>query len=669
MNADSTEPFAPNRRDCELGSHPVVVDGRAGTRFAVWAPNAESVSVLLDRNHWTAGVNPLNSSDRGVWSLFVPDVAAGETYKYAIKTRGGELLEKSDPYAFASETPPKTASIVYDLGGHQWKDADWLAQRKSSDCFNEPISIYEVHLGSWRRPADGRRYYSYRELAPLLIDYCRQLGYTHLQLMPITEFPFDGSWGYQVTGFFAPTARYGTPHDFMDFVDLCHQAGIGVLIDWVPAHFPKDGHSLGRFDGTCCYEHAHPHQGEHPDWGTYVFNYGRQEVREFLWSSARFWIDRYHVDGLRFDAVASMLYLDYSREEGGWIPNIHGGRENLEAIDFLRQLNIQLHGEFPGVLTVAEESTSWGGVSRPVYTGGLGFSFKWDMGWMNDTLKYMQHNPIHRAYHQNELSFRMMYAFTENFILPLSHDEVVHGKKSLLSQMPGDYWQQFANLRMLYSYQYAMPGKKLLFMGGELGQWTEWNHDHEIDWALQGHEFHDGLSRLVGDLNRIYREHPALYDGECEPGCFQWIQCDDHQNSVFAFVRTDREHCETIVVVCNFTPVLRGSYRVGVPQAGFYEEIFNSDSQHYGGSNQGNIGGVKSEEIAMHGLTRSLSLCLPPLAVVMFRRKPVSALPDDSAEQPALKLPEPEPAREASPQKLRALHPPKPSPPQKPPKP
>jgi len=610
----SEGPVSASSRYRDLGAHLITRDGQQGTHFAVWAPNAVEVSLLLDRNHWTPGQTYLGSSDRGVWSAFVPGVKQGDIYKFAIKTRSGNILEKSDPVAFHCETPPKTGSIVWNMTGYEWHDKDWMRQRETKNWYDEPMAVYEVHLGSWKRPDYGARYFSYKQLAPQLIEYCKALGYTHLQLMPITEFPFDGSWGYQVTGFFAPTSRYGTPQDFMEFVDLCHQAGLGVLIDWVPAHFPRDGHSLGQFDGTACYEHADPKQGAHPDWGTLVFNYERFEVREFLWSSARFWADVYHVDGLRFDAVASMLYLDYSREEGDWIPNRYGGRENLGAIEFLKELNIQLHGDFPGILTVAEESTAWGGVSRPVYTGGLGFSFKWDMGWMNDTLTYMRYDPVHRSYHQNELSFRMMYAFTENFVLPLSHDEVVHGKRSLLSQMPGDYWQQFANLRLLYGYQYTSPGKKLLFMGGELGQWTEWNHDEELDWALEGHMFHDGVRRFVGDLNRLYRDYPALYEGECEPGCFQWIQADDWQNSVFSWIRTNRDRTQKAVVVCNFTPVPRGNYRIGVPDAGYYMELLNSDSEQYGGSNVGNLGGVRSEEIAMHGLHHSISLFLPPLA-------------------------------------------------------
>jgi 1,4-alpha-glucan branching enzyme len=629
----SEGPVSASSRYRDLGAHLVKKNGKDGTNFSVWAPNAVEVSVLLNQNSWTAGATPLQSSDRGVWSGFVPGVKQGDIYKFALKTPSGQIIEKSDPVAFHCETRPKTGSIVWDLGGYSWEDQDWLKYRQETDWYNAPVTVYEVHLGSWKRPTDGRRYFSYTELAPQLIEYCQQMGYTHLQLMPITEYPFDGSWGYQVTGFYAPTSRYGTPQDFMKFVDLCHQAGIGVLIDWVPAHFPRDGHSLGHFDGTACYEHADPKQGAHPDWGTLVFNYDRFEVREFLWSSARLWADVYHVDGLRFDAVASMLYLDYSREEGEWVPNKYGGRENLGAIDFLKELNTQLHADFPGIMTIAEESTSWGGVSRPVYTGGLGFSMKWDMGWMNDTLSYLRNDPVHRSFHQNELSFRMMYAFTENFLLPLSHDEVVHGKKSLLSQMPGDYWQQFANLRLLFGYQYTSPGKKLLFMGGELGQWTEWNHDEELDWALEGHMFHDGLKRFVGDLNRVYRTEPALYDGECEPGCFQWIQADDWQNSVFSWIRSNRDSSESVVVICNFTPVPRGNYRIGVPQEGFYQEVLNSDSEHYGGSNVGNIGGVVSESVAMHGLPQSVSLFLPPLGILVLKHTEMPPAIEEDVDQ------------------------------------
>ncbi|WP_417383666.1 1,4-alpha-glucan branching protein GlgB [Gimesia sp.] len=613
-----------------MGAHPDEVDGISGTRFAVWAPNAQEVCIVCDKNHWKHGEFYLNSSDTGVWSAFMPGVSSGDAYKYSLRGQNGEFFEKCDPYAFYSELRPKTASIVYDLENFPWQDDAWLEKRATTNWHDQPITIYEVHLGSWKRPKDGRQFFTYRELAKQLVEYVQQMGYTHIQLMPITEHPFDGSWGYQTTGYFSPTSRFGSPHDLMYFVDYCHQAGIGVLFDWVPGHFPTDGHSLGRFDGTCLYEHADPRKGFHPDWGTYIFNYGRNEVRDFLLSSAHFWVDKYHFDGLRVDAVASMLYLDYSRKEGEWVPNPSGGRENLEAIQFLKDANTSLHGQHPGILTIAEESTSWGGVSHPVYNGGLGFNMKWDMGWMNDTLRYMHFDPIYRSHHQGELSFRMIYAFTENFVLPLSHDEVVHGKRALISQMPGDLWQQFANLRLLYGYQYTMPGKKLLFMGGELAQWVEWNHDQELDWKLIGHEKHDGIRRLIGDLNHLYRSEKALYETDFTPEGFSWIQCDDSKNSVFAFQRTATDTEEHVIVVANFTPVPRDGYRIGVPKPGFYHEIINSDAKIYGGSNMGNAGGVYSEKISSHGMNHSITLNLPPLGLLIM--KPVS-----TAQKPAKK--------------------------------
>lgn len=602
-----------------MGAHADVIDGAVGTRFAVWAPNAQEVSVICDANGWQSGRNPLRRVEDGVWTGFIPGMGTGATYKYAVRDCFGGLHEKADPYAFHAELRPKSASIVFELGQYGWQDQAWIRRREMTNWLERPVSIYEVQLGSWRHPRDGRRFFNYRELAPMIVEYARDMGYTHLQLMPITEYPFDGSWGYQTVGYFAPTSRFGTPHDFMYFVDYCHQANIGVLVDWVPAHFPTDAHGLARFDGTCLYEHEDPRQGSHPDWGTLVFNYARSEVRNFLLSSARFWLDKYHVDGLRVDAVASMLYLDYSRKPGEWVPNCFGGRENLEAVQFLKDMNTVMHGEFPGILTVAEESTAWGGVSRPVYTGGLGFSMKWDMGWMNDTLRYMAHDPIHRCYHQNDLSFRMVYAFTENFILPLSHDEVVHGKRSLLSQMPGDPWQKFANLRLLFGYQYTMPGKKLLFMGGEIGQWHEWQHDGELDWALLDFPFHSGLKKLVRDLNELYRSHGAFHEQDFEGHGFSWIQCDDWQNSVFAFVRFAKDHADHAVTVCNFTPVPRDNYRIGVPKAGFYMELLNTDSTIYGGSNIGNAGGVYTEPISSHGHSQSVSLRLPPLGMLILR--------------------------------------------------
>ncbi len=601
-----------------MGAHVDRRDGIDGVHFAVWAPNAREVCVVCDRNHWQHGGFHLHGSDSGVWTGFYPEMHEGDAYKYSLRTDSGEILQKADPYAFRSEHPPKTASIVCDFNQFHWHDQAWMERRRSTDWFAQPISIYEVHLGSWKRPWDRRRYHTYEELARFLVDYCHELGFTHLQLMPVTEYPFDGSWGYQTTGYFAPTSRYGSPEDFKNFVDYCHQHGLGVLIDWVPAHFPTDGHALGRFDGTALYEHADSRQGFHPDWNTYIFNYGRNEVRNFLLSSARFWADVYHIDGMRVDAVASMLYLDYSREHGEWIPNRYGGRENLEAIQFLKDFNTMLHGEFPGILTIAEESTAWGGVSRPVYDGGIGFSMKWDMGWMNDTLHYIRRDSIHRRHHQNELSFRMIYAFTENFILPLSHDEVVHGKRSLVSQMPGDEWQKFANLRLLYGYQYTMPGKPLLFMGGEFAQWLEWNHDSQLDWELLKYERHDAIKRYIGDLNRVTKECPALHEQDFLSEGFSWIQADDAVNSVFAFCRHGRRG-DLCVVVANFTPVPRDGYLVGVPREGTYREVLNSDAAFYGGTNIGNAGLVQTTPTAKHGHPQALSLTLPPLAMIVLQ--------------------------------------------------
>lgn len=603
----------------ELGAHLVEQNGVEGTRFAVWAPNARSVSVVCDSNGWQPDRNRLTRGNDGVWSSFIPDIRPGEKYKYSVVDVHGNTIDKADPYAFETEYRPATASIVCDLSGYEWADDEWMKFRQSANWLERPMSIYEVHLGSWRRPKDDRDYFTWEELADQLIAYCHELGYSHLQLMPVSEHPFDGSWGYQVTGYFAPTSRFGTPHEFMLFVDRCHQAGIGVLVDWVPAHFPTDAHGLGRFDGTGLYEHEDHRKGYHPDWNTYIFNYGRNEVREFLLSSARFWCDLYHVDGLRVDAVASMLYLDYSRDSGQWVPNEHGGRENEDAISFLKEFNEVLHGEFPGVVTIAEESTSWPKVSRPLYDGGLGFTMKWDMGWMHDTLKYTAREPIHRTHHQNDLSFRMMYAFSENFVLPLSHDEVVHGKKSLLSRMPGDEWQQFANLRLLFSYQFTMPGKKLQFMGGEIAQWTEWNHDAELDWVLQEFPNHAGISRLVNDLNRLYCSNPAMHQFDASQEGFQWIDCDDAEKSTYSFIRRSSDHDDFFVVALNFTPVVREGFRLGVPNAGYYREAFNTDADIYGGSNVGNKGGVYSETVESHGFENSLSITLPPLAMVVFR--------------------------------------------------
>ena len=602
-----------------MGAHLQTRDGVEGCHFTVWAPNAREVCVVNDANGWQHGAFYLNGSDSGKWFGFVPGVRAGEKYKYSIRTHDDRVITKSDPYAFHAETRPKTASVVYDLSTFQWTDGEWMSERSRRDWRHEPVTTYEVHLGSWKRPWDEREYLSYEELGDHLIPYVKDLGFTQLQLMPITEYPFDGSWGYQCTQYFAPTSRYGSPHDFQRFVDRCHNAGLSVLIDWVPGHFPSDDFALARYDGTALYEHADPRQGYHPDWNTYIFNYGRSEVRDFLLSSARFWLDVYHVDGLRVDAVASMLYLDYSRKSGEWVPNQYGGRENLEAIQFLKDMNTALHAEFPGAVTVAEESTSWPGVTTPVYDGGLGFTFKWDMGWMNDTLRYLRRDPVHRAHHQNELSFRMVYAFHENFVLPLSHDEVVHGKGSLIDQMPGDDWQKFANLRLLLGYQYTTPGKPLLFMGGEIAQWKEWDHDGQLDWDLLQHAPHQGIQNFVRDLNRVQTEQPALHQRDCEAGGFQWIAADDSASSVYAWCRYAADGHDVCVVVMNMTPAVREGYRIGVPQAGSYAEILNSDAETYGGTNVGNGGRVESAPEGSHGFENSLSLTLPPLGIVVLR--------------------------------------------------
>jgi 1,4-alpha-glucan branching enzyme len=601
------------------GAHPAVHEGREGTWFSVWAPNAREVCVVGNFNYWQHGSFYLNSSNEGVWWGFVPGVGKGEHYKYSIRTYDGRIIEKSDPYAFATELPPRTASIVWDMADFRWSDEAWAAKRKTTDWYSAPISIYEVHLGSWRRPWDRRKYHTYAELAEMLIPYAHDMGFTHLQLMPITEFPFDGSWGYQPTGYFAPTSRFGTPDDFQRFVDTCHNADLGVLIDWVPGHFPNDAHGLARFDGTALYEHEDVRQGFHPDWNTYIFNYGRNEVRGFLLSSARFWCDVYHVDGIRVDAVASMLYLDYSRKAGEWIPNPYGGRENLEAIQFLKDMNTALCGEFPGILTIAEESTAWPGVSRPVYDGGLGFTCKWDMGWMNDTLRYLRRDPIHRKFYQNELSFRMVYAFTENFVLPLSHDEVVHGKGSLLRQMPGDDWQKFANLRLLYGYQFTMPGKPLLFMGSEIAQWGEWNHDSQLDWQLLEYSKHAGIQAFIRELNRVTKAHPALYERDYSADGFEWISADDAVNSVYCYCRFSADRKEKLVIALNMTPVPRQNYRIGVPEPTTYREILNSDAKGFGGADIGNAGDIASEPIPSHGRPQSISIQLPPLSMVILQ--------------------------------------------------
>jgi 1,4-alpha-glucan branching enzyme len=601
-----------------MGAQLRTVDGVHGVNFAVWAPNAHGVSVVGDFNRWDDRCHQLRKHfDNGIWELFVPGIGAGEKYKIRLKTPHGEIVEKSDPYGFAAEMPPRTASIVCDLNRFQWSDDDWMQRRRQTNPLQQPISVYEVHLGSWRRQ-DGN-WLGYRELAEQLVEYCTKMGFTHVELLPVSEHPFYGSWGYQPIGNFAVTSRYGTPDDFMYFVDHCHRHGIGVIIDWVPAHFPRDGHGLRRFDGTALYEHEDPRQGEHPDWGTMVFNYGRNEVRNYLIANAMFWLDKYHIDGLRVDAVASMLYLDYSRKEGEWVPNRFGGRENLEAVDFIKEFNYVAHGKFPGVLTIAEESTAWAGVSRPTDFGGLGFSMKWNMGWMNDTLRYFSNDPIHRRYHHNELTFSLIYAFTENFVLPLSHDEVVHGKGSLIGQMPGDLWQKFANLRLLYSYMWTHPGKKLLFMGGEVAQWNEWNHDQQVQWELLQWDTHHGVQRLLADLNALYRREPALHQVDFHYAGFEWMDCQNADDSVLAYVRRATNPDDLLLICCNFTPVVRQGYRVGVPKPGWYREVFNSDSSYYGGSNVGNHPGAQSDPVPHHGRPQSLQITLPPLATVVLK--------------------------------------------------
>jgi 1,4-alpha-glucan branching enzyme len=558
----------------------------------------------------------------GVWELFVPNLTVGACYKYEVRTHDGTLLEKSDPYARRFEVPPNSASIIWKDGDYQWNDDGWMNDRPSfAGWHDRPMSIYEVHLGSWRRvPEEGYRHLTYRELARDLIPYVQEQGFTHIELMPVMEHPFSGSWGYQVIGFFSPTSRFGTPDDFRYFVDECHRHGLGVILDWVPGHFPKDPHGLARFDGTALYEHDDPRQGEHKDWGTLIFNYGRTEVRSFLLSSALYWLQEFHIDGLRVDAVASMLYLDYSRSHGEWIPNQYGGRENLEAVDFLQRLNTVTHGRLPGTMTVAEESTSWPAVSRPTYVGGLGFTFKWNMGWMHDMLQYVQQNPVHRRWHHNQITFSMLYSFTENFVLPFSHDEVVHGKRAMISKMPGDVWQKHATLRALYGYMFGHPGKKLLFMGSEFGQWREWDHDSSLDWHLLDEPLHRGLQAWVRDLNHTYRREPSLYEVDFEGRGFSWIDCHDNENSVISMIRRGRHHHDFTVMVVNFTPVPRPGYLVGVPEAGWYRELLNSDAGLYGGSNMGNGGGIHTAPVAIHGYEQSLSLVIPPLGFVLLKR-------------------------------------------------
>jgi len=606
-----------------MGCHPGKRAGVDGAWFAVWAPNARAVSVVGNFNEWLPGRHPLQSQGTsGIWSGFVSGVSRGDPYKYAIDSRmDGRSLMRGDPFAFASEESPGTASIAWELG-YEWSDRDWMASRGARNALKAPISIYEVHLGSWMRvPGDGNRSLTYRELADRLVDYVAEMGFTHVELLPVMEHPFYGSWGYQVTGYFAPTSRYGSPQDLMFLIDRFHQRGIGVILDWVPSHFPADEHGLAQFDGSHLYEHADPRRGVHADWGSLIFNYGRHEVRSFLLSSAMFWLDMYHADALRVDAVASMLYLDYSRREGEWVPNRFGGREDLEAVDFLKQLSTAAYRFAPDIQLIAEESTAWPMVSRPVHLGGLGFGLKWDMGWMHDTLDYFSFDPIYRRHHHDRLTFRGLYAFTENYVLPLSHDEVVHGKGSLLRRMAGDNWQKFANLRALLAYMYLLPGKKLLFMGAELAQWEEWDHESSIAWHLLGEPPHDGVRRLVGDLNALYRGSPALHATDAEPEGFQWIDANDNDHSTLSFLRRSLDG-DWLAAFCNFTPVPVHNFRAGVPRAGRWSEALNTDATLYGGSGQGNLGGTETTPIPSHGHAQSLVITLPPLAVVAFRHVP-----------------------------------------------
>ena len=611
----------------KLGAHLITLEGVRGVHFAVWAPSARRVSVVGDFNRWDGRVHPMRArGSSGIWEMFIPELNESAIYKFEIVGPEGNVLPlKADPYAFRSELRPNTGSVVADLETHSWNDAEWLSQRSGKNWFQSPVCIYEVHLGSWRRvPEDHDRWLTYRELGDQLIPYVKELGYSHIELLPVMEHPYDGSWGYQTLGYFAATSRYGSPVEFMEFIDRCHQSGLGVILDWTPAHFPRDAHGLAQFDGTHLYEHADPRQGAHPDWGTLVYNYGRNEVQNYLISNALFWLDKYHIDGLRVDAVASMLYLDYSRKPGEWIPNQYGRRENLHAIEFIKRMNEVVHGKFPGVLTIAEESTAWPAVSRPTYLGGLGFSFKWNMGWMNDTLKYFSHDPVHRKYEHNKLTFSLLYAFTENFVLPFSHDEVVHGKNSLLHKMPGDMWQQFANLRLLYAYHYAHPGKKLLFMGQEFAQRNEWSEAHSLDWDLLRWDSHRGIQQLIRDLNHLYAAEPALHEVDFDWHGFEWIDANDADNSVLSFLRRGKNPDDLIAVVFNATPVVRAGYRLGVPHAGYYREILNTDAAIYGGSNVGNAGGQQASDQPAQGRPHSLVLTLPPLAAVYLRWTPQS---------------------------------------------
>jgi 1,4-alpha-glucan branching enzyme len=602
-----------------FGAHPLCIEGTDGVRFIVWAPNARAVSVVGNFNHWTVGMHPMqNVSGSGIWELFIPDIGAGELYKFAIRSdTDGAVRIRTDPYAFRTEMRPRTAAIVADLS-FGWSDGDWIAGRKSGSRREEAISIYEMHFGSWRKPAEGG-FFSYREIGNEVIAYVKDLGFTHIELLPVMEHPLDASWGYQVINYYAPTSRYGAPADLMWFINECHLNGIGVILDWVPAHFPDDEYGLSMYDGTHLYDHMDPRKGKHPDWGTNIFNYGRNEVRNYLLSNALYWADKYHVDGLRIDAVSSMLFLDYSRKEGEWVPNKYGGRENIEAIDFLRLLNSSMHERFPGVMVIAEESTAWGGVTGNAAYGGLGFDFKWNMGWMHDTLEYFSKDSIHRKYHQRNLTFSVWYAFSESFILPISHDEVVHGKGSMIGKMPGDYWQKFANLRLCYAYMFGSPGKKLLFMGNEFGQWLEWNENVQLDWALLDFDMHRKLTVFVRDLNRLYRSSKQLFELDCSSSGFEWIDFSDSDNSVISFIRHSRERRRSLVFIYNMTPVPRYDYRIGVPWRGHYAELLNSDASEYGGSGMGNYGGTGSEDVPMHGRSQSLRIVLPPLSAEVFR--------------------------------------------------
>jgi 1,4-alpha-glucan branching enzyme len=610
----------------KLGAHLMEVNGHAGVLFSVWAPNAQRVSVVGDFNGWDGRLHPMRKRvEAGIWEIFIPGVGEQAHYKFELRNCFGQIVLKGDPYAFYSQHGLQTASLVFNLDRFSWSDREWMENRRTREWHKEPVTVYEVHLGSWARvPEENNRYLSYREFSDRLINYVLEMGYTHIELMPIAEHPFDGSWGYQVTGYYSPTSRFGNPDEFREFVDRCHQAGIGVILDWVPGHFPKDAYGLAQFDGTHLYEHADPRQGEHQDWGTLIFNYGRNEVRNFLIGNALFWLDEYHIDGLRVDAVASMLYLDYSREPGAWIPNVHGGRENLEAIYFLKRFNEVSYERFPGIMTIAEESTAWPGVSRPTFLGGLGFGFKWNMGWMHDFLVYMSREPVHRKFHQGDITFSLLYAFQEHFILVLSHDEIVHGKGSLVNKMPGDAWQKFANLRMFYAWMYSYPGKKLLFMGGEFGQWQEWNHDRSLDWHLLQFPMHAGLRRLVQHLNFLYRKEPALWQLDDSYEGFEWIDFHDAESSIVAYFRKAHDG-STLIFAVNATPVPRYAYRIGAAGEGWYEEVLNTDADTYGGGNVGNYGGVHADAIPWQGQSHSISINLPPLGVVAFKKHPYSA--------------------------------------------